>query len=310
MRRWYLILVAVCTGWGTIPLLLSRITLPPANIAFGRVAVAAVGIGGLLLLQSRSSGERTEKFPRPFAVKPLLCAFNGLLLGIHWLTMFIAFDRVPAGTVILIIFVAPVGVALAAPRTLGEHVSARALVAALVGLVGVGLIAGPALGQADPLGLLMASVSMLVLVVLNLSSKSLVAVYGGQRLAFIEVGGAALVLLPVVLFADWSGLGTSWPWLLTLGLIHTALAVTLYLAAMRHMPVTHLSVISYLEPAAVVLLAWLVLSEVPRWTTVAGGILVVAAGTLVIVGERRSAVPPEPVHELVDDERDSVDVVG
>jgi drug/metabolite transporter (DMT)-like permease len=299
VRRWYLILMAVSTGWGTIPLVLSRISLAPANIAFGRVAIASVAIGGVLLIQGRSEGRGPVRPPRPYSVMPLRCAFNGFLLAIHWLTMFIAFDRVSAGTVILIIFVAPVGVALTAPRTLGEHVSRRTVMAAFVGLAGVALIAGPALDQADPLGVAMAVVSMLVLVVLNLSSKSLAGIYGGRRLAFIETAGAAVALLPVVVFADWSGLGRSWPWLLLLGLVHTALAVSLYLAAMGRMPVTHLSIISYLEPASVVVLAWLVLSEVPRLGTIIGGALVVAAGALVVVGDRRVATPPEPVHDPV-----------
>lgn len=299
MRRWYLLLVGVCTGWGTIPLILSRITLPPQTIAFSRVLIAAAGLGVLLGARSRTRPAGSEsQFPRPFSARPGLAAASGFLLAVHWLTMFIAFDRAPAGTVILIIFLSPVGIALVAPMILRERVGPKTLAAALVGLGGVGLIAGPALDRADPFGLSMAAVSMLLLVALNLTAKPLANIYGGRRLAFMETLAASAFLAPVAAVADWSGLATSWPWLLLLGVVHTATGVSLYLAALRHLPVTQVSITSYLEPLAVVLLAWIVLSETPSLTTLVGGALVLGAGTLVIVGEHRTAAPPEPVADL------------
>lgn len=298
MRRWYLVLVGVCTGWGTIPLILSRMTLPPQAIAFGRVLVASAGLGALMGIGARRSSTGPSPFPRPFSVRRGLSAIAGVLLAVHWLTMFIAFDRAPAGTVILIIFLSPVGIAVVAPMTLGERVSPRTLAAAVVGLGGVALIAGPALDRADPFGLAMAGLSMLLLVALNIAAKPLATIYGGRRLAFMETLASAMVLLPVAAFADWSGLGDSWPWLLLLGLAHTAAGVSLYLAALRHLPVTQVSITSYLEPLAVVVLAWIVLSESPALTTLAGGALVLVAGTMVIVGEHRSAAPPEPLPDL------------
>jgi drug/metabolite transporter (DMT)-like permease len=295
VRRWYLLLAGVCAGWGTIPLLLSRMDLPPQAIAWGRVSTAAVALGVVAALAPDRSSSVDP--PKPFSVQPLRCLVNGSLLATHWLTMFMAYDRAPAGTVILIIFLAPVGVALAAPGVLGERVTARTMGAALLGLVGVGLIAGPQLDQVDGFGLAAAVLSMLLLVGLNLVSKPLAVVYGGRRLTFIQTTVAALVLLPVAALADWDGLGSSWPWLLTLGLVHTAFGVSLYLAAMRHLPVTHVSIIGYLEPASVVVLAWLILSEQPTLATLLGGLLVVGAGALVILSGRAGRPSPSALEE-------------
>ena len=290
MARWYLLLVAVCTGWGTIPLILRELDVAPSTIAFARVLIAAIGLGAVLMAQPTN-----DRLPRPFTVQPLLCVVNGALLAAHWLTMFIAFDRAPAGTVILIIFLAPVGVAAIAPRVLGEHLSAAIVVAVALGLVGVALIAGPVLDEADPTGLAMAALSMALLVALNLAAKPLAGVYGGMRLAFMETAGAAFVLLPVAVVLHTGSLTQAWPWLVLLGLVHTALGVSLYLSALRHLPVTHVSIISYLEPASVVLLAWLVLAERPSLLTSLGGVLVIAAGVVVVNSGRRTALPPEPV---------------
>lgn len=293
MARWYLLLVAVCTGWGTIPLILRELDVAPSTIAFARVLIAAVGLGAVLVAQP----ER-DRLPRPFSVQPILCIANGALLAAHWLTMFIAFDRAPAGTVILIIFLAPVGVAAIAPRLLGEHLSTAIVAAAILGLVGVGFIAGPALGESDPVGLVMAAISMALLVALNLAAKPLSGVYGGVRLAFMETAGAALVLLPIAVVLHSGSLSTAWPWLVLLGLVHTALGVSLYLSALRHLPVTHVSILSYLEPASVVALAWIVLAERPTLLTSVGGLFVIAAGVLVVTAGRQHSMPPEPVSHL------------
>ena len=293
MARWYLLLVGISTGWGTIPLILRQVDVAPSTIAFARVFVAAVGLGAALLLQP---GER--EFPRPYSVAPLRCLANGLLLAVHWLTMFIAFDRAPAGTVILIIFLAPVGVAVVAPRLLGEHLSTAVVAAVGLGLVGVALIAGPALDDADPTGLGMAAFSMTLLVALNLASKPLAGIYGGLRLAFMETAGAAVVLLPVAVSLHTGSLGAAWPWLLLLGLVHTAFGVSMYLSALRHLPVTHVGILTYLEPAAVVVLAWLVLAEQPTLLTSIGGAMVIGAGVLVVMSGRQGSAPPEPVTQL------------
>ena len=290
MARWYLLLVAVCTGWGTIPLILREVDVAPSTIAFGRVLVAALGLGAILVARPAD-----QNFPRPFSVAPVRCVANGALLAAHWLTMFIAFDRAPAGTVILIIFLAPVGVAAIAPRVLDEHLSTGVVAAVALGLIGVALIAGPVLDEADSVGLAMAAVSMGLLVALNLAAKPLAGVYGGLRLAFMETAAAAVALVPVAIVLHTGALSTAWPWLALLGLVHTALGVSLYLSALRHLPVTHVSIISYLEPASVVLLAWLVLAERPTILTSVGGLLVIVAGILVVNSGRRVSVPPEPV---------------
>ena len=49
---------------------------------------------------------------------------------------------------------------------------------------------------------------------------------------------------------------------------------------------------TYAVPGLVVLMAWLILGQVPRWLTLAGGALCLA-GVAVSRGSRRSPVPEE-----------------
>jgi drug/metabolite transporter (DMT)-like permease len=104
---------------------------------------------------------------------------------------------------------------------------------------------------------------------------------------------AGIALVPAALTTDWHGADvTGWACLVALGTFHTAIAISLYLGALAEVPATHAGILGYLEPASVVLLSWLFLDEAPRLSTLAGGLLVVAAGTVVVLG---AAVPTPEV---------------
>ena len=97
------------------------------------------------------------------------------------------------------------------------------------------------------------------------------------------------MLVPVALLSSWGHPQPSWLWLVVLGLVHTALGTGLYLAALAQVPATHVGILGYLEPASVVVCGWLFLPQRLGVGTLAGGILIAAAGALVV----RSTVVPE-----------------
>ena len=278
MRRSYLTLAAVCSGWGTIPLIVRRVPLPAAAIVAVRLWVAAVGLGAALVVTRRTAPAR----PPLFSVHRRLCIGAALILAVHWVAMFSAYKRAPAGTVILIVDLAPIGIAALAPRTLGEQLGARTVTALVLGVGGFVLVAWPAVHGASLTGLGLALVAAAFFVALVLVSKPLSEAYGGLRLAFMEMAGAGVVLVPVALGTAWGHPRSSWLWLIVLGLVHTAVGIGLYLGALSRVPATHAAILGYLEPASVVLCGWLFLSQRPGAATVAGGMLIVVAGALVV----------------------------
>lgn len=210
-----------------------------------------------------------------------------MVLGAHWLALFAAYKRAPAGTVILIAYLAPIGVAALAPRLLGERLDRRTVAALAAAVAGFGLLAGPTVRAAGAIGLALSLVAAVLFVVLILLSKPLAEVYGGLRLAFLELAGAGLVLVPVAAATTWPPVDAAWLWVVVLGVVHTALGISLYLRVLAEVPATHVGILGYLEPVVVVAAAWLWLGQRPAMVTLIGGLFVIAAG----VGIAASASP-------------------
>jgi drug/metabolite transporter (DMT)-like permease len=312
VRRPTLVLVAVFAGWGTIPLLVRHVRLPAAAIVFSRLAIAALTLGLVLLVEHLRPAPVTDSHaagrgapspaaaptvtarPAPlFSARPGLCVLSAVVLAGHWLALFAAYGRATTGTVILVVYLAPVGVAALAPLVLGEALTRTTLAALLVAAAGFLLVAAPAARTASGSGLVLAIVAAALFVVLVLVSKPLAELYGGLRLAFMEMAGAAIVLAPFALFARWGEPRPAWGWLIVLGVVHTALGTGIYFGVLARVPATHVAILGYLEPVSVVVFGWLFLSESPATGTIAGGALIVLAGILVVRAGRPVATPVE-----------------
>ncbi|HUP87384.1 MAG TPA: DMT family transporter [Acidimicrobiales bacterium] len=285
MRRALLSLVVVCTTWGTIPLLARRVELPPGAIVFVRVWVGAAGLAVVALL--RGHDRRTADSP---AFAPALgwrAILVGPLLAVHWTAMFAGYQHAPDDIVVFVVFLAPVGIALAAPAVLGERLTRSTIAALAVAVVGFVLVTAPSLGaggeSGSRSGIAYAALSGLTLVILVLVSKPLAERHGGFRLTRIELTGAGLVLIPVAAGVDWGRpTAAQWASLVVLGVVHTAAGITLYLNALAVVPATQVGILGYLEPAAVVVASWVFLSDTPSAATTVGGALIITAGLLVI----------------------------
>jgi drug/metabolite transporter (DMT)-like permease len=300
MGRRYLLLGAVTAGWGTIPVLAGWSHLPAALIVAFRLWSGAACLGVVLLVQRwrarrrgaqacQTLGQGPNDPARLLSVSPLRCCLAAAILGLHWLALFAAYQRAPAGTVILIVYLAPIGVAALAPRVLGERFGRGTLLALGAALAGCALLVAPTVHSAKAAGLVLALIAAVLFVALILVSKSLAPAYGGLRLAFMELAGAGLLVIPVALGTHWPPFAVSWAWVLVLGAVHTALGITLYLSVLAEIPATHVGILSYLEPVVVVLAAWLWLGQRPALATVLGGALVVAAGVALAVSATTSA---------------------
>jgi drug/metabolite transporter (DMT)-like permease len=185
-------------------------------------------------------------------------------------------------------------VTAAAPWVLGERSTPTIRWALLVGVVGTALVAGPGARGIRPLGLVLSAVAALTFASLVLAGKQLAREHGGIRVALVQQVVAAVVLTPLAALAEWGPFRWSWAWLVVLGLVHTAGGECLYLWALTQMRVSAHGVLGYLEPVSAVVVGWIVLGETPRAATIVGGVLIVAAGAIVVrSGSSVGDVSPE-----------------
>jgi drug/metabolite transporter, DME family len=267
----------VFVTWGTIPLVVRTVTLPAPAIVAVRLWVASLALGLTIRLFPK-----VAEGPRLLSVRPGRSATVGAILAVHWVALFEAYKRAPAGTVILVVYLAPVGVAAVAPRALGETVGGRTLAALALGLAGFVLVAQNGVESAGGGGLVLSLLAAVTFVALVVMSKPLAEAYGGLRLAFIEMTGAGILLIPVALGQAWGSPRAAWLWLVVLGAVHTAVCIALYLGALARVPATHVGILGYIEPFSVVVCSWIVLGQTVSVATMIGGVLIAVAGAIVI----------------------------
>lgn len=287
-RRATLLLALTTTGWGTVPLIVRSVHLPPAAIVAARFWFGALTLTAVLAWERRRN---KPSGPPVWSVARGRCALVCVILTVHWLTEIAAYQHAAIGTALFIIFLAPVGIAAFAPRLLGEHIDRRTVAALGLALVGFACMSGNALQRSGATGLAYSLVAMVTFVALVIANKPLADTYGGVRAAQIQMSGASVLIAPVVVLGvHFPSPEPSWLWLVVLGVVHTGLAIAVYLSCLSVVGATTTGVLGYLEPATAVFWAWLVLHEHPSSTTLIGGAAILAAGLLVV---RNDSAPLE-----------------
>jgi drug/metabolite transporter (DMT)-like permease len=279
----------VAVLWGSVGVVVRQVELPAVALVACRIWIAAPALTVYV---------RRRRDDLPWVWRPSRrLLLNGVVLAAHWVSFIAALQRAPIGTVLLITYLAPVGIAALAPAVLGEVVPLRTKAALALAVCGIALIAAPAMEGSEGTGVLLALLTGALYVPLALLNKSLSDTHGGVQLALWQLLIAGAVVLPFALLADWGTPRVEWLWLLVLGLVYTAFAFATYLRALERLAATRAVVLLYLEPASAVVFGWLLLDEPPTAGMLVGGALVVIAGVLVA----RTPVAPEiPPVEVAD----------
>jgi drug/metabolite transporter (DMT)-like permease len=258
---------------GSMGLVVRQVDLPAVVVVWGRLVFAIPPLA--VFVAFRGDGSWTWRPGRKLVV-------SSLVLAVHWTALVAALQRAPIGTVLLITYLAPVGIAALAPRVLGEHVTARMAVALGLGVAGVALIAIPSIGGSNADGVALAVLTGAVYVVLALLNKQLTVDFGGAELALWQALVAGAVVSPLAATADWGAPTVSWLWLPVLGVVYTAGFFGAYLTALRNVDASRAVILLYLEPASAVVFGWLLLHERPTAWTCLGGLAIIAGGLLVV----------------------------
>ena len=286
--RGYLLVAGSFLIMGLIGVLVDWATAPESALLVLRFVTAGLVLGVLFARRRPLAGAADR------SVWPRLLLM-GLIDSVTLLLFFVAIRETSVAIGMFLQFLAPVWVALIAPRLFHsrtEGIVYPALAIALAGLVviltpsllGEGIelsAAGVAAGLAAGVGY-----ACFQLVVKDLTKR-----VSAVTIVFAEAWLDALIVLPLAL---WQTVGAGYHLTardliagIVLGVVCTALAYMMWTAGMGRIKVQHSSILGYLEPVSAPIYALLLLGQGISIWTVIGGALIVTAGLLVVLlGER------------------------
>jgi drug/metabolite transporter (DMT)-like permease len=286
---WNLAVAGLAFAWGFISVIAVGVDLGPLPLTVFRIALAAVAI---LVVLALSGHLGLLRVPSDRA----LLALSGAFLGVHWWAYFETIKLAGAAVANFTVYTAPILLALVAPLVLPEARSRIVLLALVPGTAGLLLIAlggGGGGGHVRPLALATGAVGAATYVGLVLSIKTLTARLHALTITFWQYPVALVTLLPFLPASDRVlPTGEEWPWVVLLGVVFTGLSGYVYISLLGHVKAQAIGILSYIEPVSAALLTWAILGQGFGWQVAVGGVLVVLAGTLIVLFEPADEIRP------------------
>lgn len=258
----------------------------PGALALGRLLAGAVVLGAVLV--ATRSG-----WPPRAAWPGIVC--SGLLwFGVYMVALNWGEREVDAGTAALLVNVGPVLIALLSVVWLGERLTVWLVVGGAVAFAGAAVVgattAGP--GHVTWTGVVLCLVAAVTYAVGVVAQKPALAHASPLQVSGwgCIVGAVACAPFAPVLVAEaaaapwWAGANVVY-----LGVFPTAVAFTTWGYALSRMDASRLGATTYLVPALVVVLSWVLLGEVPTVGGLVGGVLCLVG---VGLSRRRPAARP------------------
>lgn len=257
------------------------LTVSPAVITCGRTFFASLALMVVAVttrpgLWQGGHGLRPRRWRDMGAL-----ALSGVILAAHWMTFVHSIQVSTVAIGLLAFSTFPLFVTFLEPFFFRERLHARDVLTALLVMAGLALVT-PGFSLSDNLtqGVVWGVVSGLAYALYSLLSRSCVHGYRAVTVTFWQQAFAALATLPLALQPQAASVTGRDVWLLlVLGVVFTALVQGLIVASLRNLRAQTASVAFGLEPVYGILLAWLLLQEVPAARTLLGGALI--CGTVI-----------------------------
>ena len=280
-RQGQLAILVAAVAWSTAGLAQRGLDASPATQVAGRAAFAAVALLALVVATERW---RTLAALRSMGRSGVALA---VFLAISSGAFLLALNHTTVANVLFMQAAAPMMAALLGWALLHERVDGRTWAALGLAAVGVALMAA---GSFD------AGAAAVVLPLVMTASFAAVIVIARHRrevsMMPATCASQVLVVLACLPFVELgSASGSDWGILAALGVGQMGVGLALLTIGARLIPPAQVAVISLLEVVLGPLWVWLAYGERPAVTTLAGGLVVVAAVVVQAVGSAPIAEP-------------------
>ena len=278
-------------------LMLVGMALFALNDAMGKWLVASYTVGQVLLIRSLAALVVLLPFLWSFGLRrllqverPGLQALRVLFASAEVFCFYLAVRDLPLADVMTFWLAAPIYVAAVSPFLLGERVGARRWIAIALGFVGVLIALAPS-GAVSGTATVAAMIGSACFAAMVVTGRTLRGT-PDTALVFWQLVGAGLAGAVTVPFAWANPTPPDWALLSLLGVV----AMLAHICVTRALKLADAALVAPLQYTLLpwaILLGWLFFGDTPSPAMLAGGLIIVLAG-LVLLLPGRSTVGGEP----------------
>lgn len=253
------------------------IPLDPVQIVFGRSVIGALA----LLVALGVKGQLSKIFVSGqwgvnIALGALLCA--------HWITFFKAIQVSSVAIGLLAFASFPVFVTLLEPLLFKERWRKIDFLTMIAVVFGLYLVVPDAGNESHIIeGLAWGVFSAFLYSILSMTNRFRIRQTESMALVFLQNIGAAVTAALIMPFSGLPDIVEQLPLFLALGLLCTTLPLAIMMNSLKVLKTQLVSLVICLEPLYGILLAALLLSEIPSASTIIGGVVIMGA---ILVGSR------------------------
>ncbi len=287
MTRYYLVLALGVISVSFAAIFIRLAEAPPLVIAAYRLCLAS-------LVVAPAAGVRSRQELRRLARRDIIMAvLSGAFLALHFALWIASLSYTTVATSVVLVTANPIFVAIASYFLFRERLSKQTILGIAICIVGAILIGYGTwrLGPRPLLGGVLALLGALAVAGYLLIGRRLRQSIGLLTYASLTYSSAAVLLLLSALAFGHSLIGYSpatYFWMALLAVVPQVIGHSSLNWSLRFVSATLVTIAVLGEPVGATALAYLILDEVPTWTEIGGGILILAG---IFVAFRRTAAP-------------------
>lgn len=264
--------------FGTIGVFVRYIDLSSSEIALLR------GLIGSLFLMTVIFFMKKKVQMSLIKANALILVLSSAALGGNWIFLFQAYKYTTISNATLSYYFAPVFVTILSPFILKEKLSAKKIICIGVAMLGMVLIVGNSgvnpSGMDDLIGIGYGVTAAALYASLMLLNKFIKGMDGLEK-TLLQLGTATLLLMPYVFFTEGFGIfeisGSSIPFIVILGLVHTGIGFLLFFSGMQKLKGQSIAALSYVDPITSLLISAAILQEPMTVVQLLGGALLLGS---------------------------------
>ena len=219
----------------------------------------------------------------------LIIILGGLLMAFHWVTYFYSLSLASVAIAILTLHTFPAMTTILEPILLKTKFRAYHVILALLIFIGIYIII-PEINLDNNifLAVVFGLVSALTYALRNIYTRKVMPRYNGTAMMFFQLIIMTIVLAPFLLFKDTTGLVNDMPALMGLVILTTCLGHTLLVINLKNYSAVTISLLSSIIPIYGILWPYLFLGEIPRVSTIIGGLFILASFSIEAYASNRA----------------------